>query len=620
MKIKIKSLIAGAISLSLMTTVLAGCTQGSKEGTTELKNTKLKLEGQPVKNDKVLTTLINVQSPPAFNGNPYDVAGLDWSVQPLVYDYLADFSPFPSNTYKESLLESYKQEGKVLTMKLKKDLKWSDGSPLTSEDIMTNYYVNVGKSAIWTFAEKIEKIDDLTVRITFVNESPLALKLAFALPIMSPAKEFGKWAAQYKVIADTQRVLKSNTNTYDYTPEGQAKLTEINNDLLAYKPDPTKVIASGPYVISGVTTSEVTFKKNPQYRIDVKIETVRGLRPGSAEAFSTSILEQQYTMENGGLSPDTSKQVDSRYKDTMRKIYIPELSQIGFVFNTAKYPVNIPEVRKAITMATNRETLVNIAEPGSFLSDTRNSGLMPSLIKNYTNEGFIDTLPDYKYDTDKAAKLLESIGWKKNNAGIWTNEKGEEVPIEIATINSWPSLMMTSEAMASMLSEFGFKVNFKPMEGGTIWSYLSSPDAMIGSTFLGAAGTYAHPWEAFNNILTSTRVGFPKIEPGQDRIVKAPTSGKEYNVTQMLRQLFASKDEKETKKLTEELMTLLNDISVFMPVIEKSAPFRIYDPSLSLADGKAGEIQESYYYFGTMNQVLSKLIKDGEIYYVDEKK
>ncbi len=618
MNLRIKSIISMALSVGVILSVFTGC--GNNNDTqTELKNTQLKLEGKAVKSDKVLTTLIDVQAPPAFNGNPYDVAGLNWSVQPLLYDTLADFSPFPQNTYKESLLESYTLEDKVMTMKLKKDLKWSDGSPLTADDIMTNYYVNVGKSSIWTYSEKIEKVDELTIKITYAIESPLLLKVTFALPIMSPTKVFSKWAEQYKVIAETQRVFKPNTNTYEFTKEGQEKLTAINNDLLAYKPDPKEVITSGPYVIDGLSTSEITFKKNPHYRLDLNIEKVRGLRPGGAEAFSTSILEQQYTVENGGLSPDTSAQIDKRYEDTMRKIYIPELSQIGFSFNSSKYPVNIPEVRKAITMATDRETLIKVAEPGSFLSDTRNSGLIPSLFSNYVTKGFENTLTDYKYNTDEAAKLLESIGWKKNAQGIWANEKGEEVTLEIATINSWPSFMLTSEAMSTMLTEFGFKVNFKPMESGTIWSYLSSPDAMIGATMLGGAGTYAHPWESFNNILTSTRIGLPALEPGQDRIIKAPTSGKEYNVTQMLKQLFTATDDAEIKKLTEEFMVLLNDLSIFMPVIEKSAPFRIYDTSLSLAEGKAGEVQNSYYYFGNMNQILAKMIKAEEIYYVEEK-
>ncbi|SCI84608.1 glutathione ABC transporter substrate-binding protein GsiB [uncultured Clostridium sp.] len=615
---KAKRIIALILSVGIIGTSLVGCGNNEESNGGEgLKNTELKLQGEAVSSDKVVTTLVDVQPPPAFNGNPYDTAGVNWSIQPLMFDYLAEFSAFPETTFKESLLESYTLENKVLTMKLKSGLKWSDGSPLTATDVMTNYYVNVGKSAVWTYAEKIEQIDELTVQITYASESPLLLNIAFALPIMSPTSVYGKWADQYKVVAETQREYKEATNTYEYTVEGQETLTNINNDLLTFKPDPKEVICSGPYVIGNVTTAEILFEQNPEYREDIYIEQVRGLRPGSSEAFATSVLEQQYSLENGGLSIDMAAQVDKKYEETMRKVFIPELSQIGFAFNASKYPVSIPEVRKAISLATDRETLISIAEPGSFLSDTRNTGLIPSLIDNYTTDGFVDTLTDYNYNLEEATKVLESIGWSKNKDGIWTNEKGEVVTIEIATINSWPSLMLTSEAMSAMLKEFGFDVDFKPMEGGTIWSYLSSEDAMIGSTFLGGAGTYAHPWEAFNNILTSTRIGLPQLEKGEDRILTAPSTGKEYNITQMLRQLFQATEKEDIEKLTEEFMTLLNDLSLFMPVIEKSAPLRVYDTTLSLPEGESGQLQSSFYYFGSMNQMLAKMIKANELYFTE---
>ena len=85
----------------------------------------------------------------------------------------------------------------------------------------------------------------------------------------------------------------------------------------------------------------------------------------------------------------------------------------------------------------------------------------------------------------------------------------------------------------------------------------------------------------------------------------------------MLNKLFQATEQEDITRLTEEFMTLLNDLSIFMPVIEKSAPLRIYDTTLSLADGKSEEIQSSFYYFGSMNQVLAKMIKSNELYFVE---
>ncbi|ONI48177.1 hypothetical protein AN643_02970 [Candidatus Epulonipiscioides saccharophilum] len=616
MKKKLTTILLGAVML------LSGCMASGNTAEDKiivLENTKFNLDSTGVMDtEKVLTTLIDIQPPPAFNGNPYDTAGIGWSIQPLVYDYLCDFSPFPERVFKPSLLESYDLDGTHLTLKLKEGLKWSDGSPLTASDVMTNYYVNLGRSAFWTYVSSLKQIDDHSIEIEYVIESPLLLNIAFNLPIMSPTAIYGEFAQEYKNVALNHREVDPETGTYKITTQGNTLLADLNNRMLKYKPDVREILASGPYIITNATTSEVMFEENPNYRIDLNIDKIRGLRAGSAEAFATSILEGQYTIENGGLSPDMSYQVDKRFRDTLRKIYVPEISQIGYVFNEAQYPVNIPEVRKAMSLATNRDILIQIAEPGSFLSDTYNTGLTPSMIETYVDPEYLKTLTNYDYNPEEAEKLLLSIGWSRNAEGKWVNEKGEPVEIEIATINSWPTFMLTAEAMSTMLQEFGFNIKYVPMESGTVWTYLNGPDHTVGGVFLGGAGTYAHPWEAFSNLIISPRIGLPKIPKGEDRIIVSPVSGKEYNVSKLLKELFTAMTPEEIESITEQLMQLTNDLCLFMPVVEKAAPLRVYDVTLSLPPAVPNEIQENFYYFGPMNLMIAKMLRGGEIFFVEE--
>ncbi|OON96130.1 MAG: hypothetical protein ATN36_00850 [Epulopiscium sp. Nele67-Bin005] len=402
---------AGLICISVNITA---CATNAVAVSPQLYNTKFKLETQNVNSQKVLTTLIDTQPPPAFNGNPYDIAGLNWSIQPLMFDYLCDYSPFPEKSFRESLLESYKLEENILTMKLRKDIKWSDGSPITIEDVITNYYMQVGRGDFWSYADAINILDNNTIQIKYITESPLLLNISFAYPITSPVEQYKDFAIQYKEIIDQHRALNSATNTYYLTKEGNEILANVNKEMLSYKPNPTEVLCSGPYIIKSTTTSEITFIKNPHYYMQLPFEAIRGLRGGSSEAFATSILEEQYSLENGGLSPDMSIKIENLYRDTLRKVYVPELSQIGYTFNYNNYPLNIPEVRKALCHATNREVLLYVAERGSFLSDTKNSGLIPSMVKMYADEEFYHTLTDYNYDLEQAQNLLYSIGWSKN--------------------------------------------------------------------------------------------------------------------------------------------------------------------------------------------------------------
>ena len=586
---------------------------------TPTKPTTLKLTGE-VDTTKTLTTFANIEPPPAFHGNPYDdVAGLNWSVQPLLFVPLADYAPLPEREFRPAGLESFDLNGRTLTMKLRKDLKWSDGSAVTVDDVMTMFYIAALKGTVWQIADSIEKVDDSTIKIEFVNESPLNLNLVLPSYIMTPQRTYGKYADQLKEYIEKYRRFDETTGRYTFDPAGDDMRTQIQTELSNYKPDAlTEVLFSGPYVLTGVTSAEALFEKNPYYYMDVPVPKIRALRSAGSESFTTAVLEGAFTIENGGLSPDMTKQVEEKFKDTLRTIYVPEFSQIGYLFNLQKYPFTIPEVRKAFAYLLDRETLITLAEPGSFISDPHASGMLPSLIPAYTNDGFVDTLTDYSYDPAKAEELLTSIGWKKVG-GKWANENGEVVHIELTTVGSWPSLMYPSEAYATMLQEFGFDIEFKPMEFAALVDYMNKAEHQLMCYFLPGMSTYAHPWEVYNQTYIgtySTRMNMPKLETGQERIITAPTSGKEYNISHILADLYETTDEAKIKELTQQLMTVTNDYVPYVPLIEKTAPFRIYDTKLSVADGEIGQSQNSFYWYGGLNEIIAKQLRGGQLYFV----
>jgi peptide/nickel transport system substrate-binding protein len=612
----------GAVILATSMVLMTACSKPapSTTGGAESKTSaSLKLTGE-VDSSKTLTTLLNIEPPPAFHGNPYDdVAGLNWSVQPFLFEPLADYSPLPEKKFKPVALESYKLEGNKLTMVLRKDLKWSDGSPITIDDLMTSFYLSAAKGTLWQIAHSVAVTGDNTVTIEFVNNSELNLNVVLTSYIMTPEKNYGAIADEMKAFIEKYRVFDQASNRYKWDTAGDATLKDIQKKLTDYKPDALKdVLFSGPYTLTAVTSAEALFEANKNYRVQPKITKVRGLRSAGGESFSTAVLQQQYTVENGGLSPEMTKQVEAKFEGTLRTIFVPEFSQMGFMFNIQKYPFDNAAVRKAFAMMVDRETLVKVAEPGSFVSDSHASGMLPSLMNNFMSPGFVDKLPDYKYDQAKGEAALTAIGWKKVN-GKWANEKGEVVKIEISTIGSWPSLMFPSEAYSTMLKEAGFEVEFKPMEFAAFVKYMNEGQHQIANYFVPSMTTYQHPWEVYNALYIGAyagRMNLPKLAAGEERIVKAPTSGKEINVTQLLAKLYESTAKDDIVKVTEELMTLSNDLVYFVPVIEKSAPLRIYDPKLSLADGTLGKSQNSFYYYSNLNTILAKMIRDEQLFFV----
>jgi peptide/nickel transport system substrate-binding protein len=68
-------------------------------------------------------------------------------------------------------------DGKTVIWKLKRDVKWHDGKPFTADDVVFNYdYVTDPATAAITAGSykdvKVEKIDDYTVKLSFVNPKP----------------------------------------------------------------------------------------------------------------------------------------------------------------------------------------------------------------------------------------------------------------------------------------------------------------------------------------------------------------------------------------------------------------------------------------------------------------
>ena len=91
-----------------------------------------------------------------------------------------------------ALAESWTVDGKVWTFKLRPDVKFSDGTPFTAEDVVFTYdripKVPNSPSPFTLYlgaVAKTEAVDPLTVRITTKDVTPLLLVNLAQLPIMS---------------------------------------------------------------------------------------------------------------------------------------------------------------------------------------------------------------------------------------------------------------------------------------------------------------------------------------------------------------------------------------------------------------------------------------------------
>ena len=626
-KNKLKGIISAVLILSLATTALVGCgnSNGGSDASSsksildsvvsvKTKLTNAKLEGEKADTKgTVLSTMVAFTPAPACHGNPAVNGGPEWSMQPLMYDYLCDYSSQPEKTFKPSLLESYEFKDKVLTLKLRDDIKWSDGSAITADDLLCTLYMEMTMNKIATHAVSVDKVDDLTVKITYINDAELLLSYILKTSMKYPASEYGKFSTVLEEACKNGRELDEN-GLYKFTKDADSKVSQATADFNNYLPDLMSVKCSGPYVPTSMTSAEMIFEQNPYYRIPLYIEKIKGIRPTSTESTALAVSNGDYDAEGNGLSPDMAQKVAEKNADTIRQMVVPEFSSLGFSMNTKSYPTDDVNVRKAIAYIIDTEQIAPVTEPGMTKGDEYAVGLPPSIRDKYLSQDFLKTLNNYDVNQEKAEECLKAAGWSKTG-GKWVDAKGESPEIVIAGVGEYPAYVVMGEAAANMLNDFGLNASYTSKEAAAYNDYCTSGQGNMTIDGFASATATQHPYEAYYGLWWYGQRGMNLDFPsGQDIMFKDDVTGEDFNFSKKLDEIFNASTDEEVTALTEEFAKLFNDNAWFIPVTEKYYVYRIHNDKLSMAEAPTGEQLSNFYWSGTTNEILAKMIRAEELY------
>jgi len=560
----------------------------------------------------------NWDPPPAQHGNPWSWSGLVGIGAEYLFDRLFDVVPDVKEgktVYIPMLGESFEEKEKETIIHLKKGIKWSDGKPFTSKDVICTYYLGFIKGwVMWKYVDKIEAPDDYTVVIKWREDSALMAPTAFSNLIMGPYHIFGKWADQVAPLTekrDAKGALDEATNN---------ELTKIREDLYSFKPPIEQVVGTGPFIVEKVTASEAIFKKRPDSWCanNVKFDEVLFIREPSVEAYVANRIQGLADFDCGGVTHDIMKQLQEAHPN-MRIVWTPEYSQPSMQFNTRKYPVNDPRVRKAIIYAIDRKKLLEVLEPGTMMPDTYITGLTPTVRDGWIKD-LLPKLENYEYNPTKAEAILKELGWSKGSDGFWRDDKGQLVQLEVSAMNSWLIYFLGGEAITNQLNEFGLKTEFKPMEISAYWEYLNNAEHMISFDFRPGGLVYGvHPWEFYQAIYIggNVRLGFidPKLT-GQIITYEVKvklSSGEEVDAVQLVNELFYTRDRDKQVEIVKKLAEATNALVPIMPIGEKTAPFKVYNDRLVYPEDPT--LPE--WYGGANDRVWLRLIKHGKMYFKD---
>ena len=430
----------------------------------------------PAMAQNVLTVSSEQTTTRVRNFNPFGQTSARATTKEFIYEPLVIFNRLKGNEPNFRLAESYElaDDLKSITFKLRSGLKWSDGQPLTADDVVFTYdYIKKFPAldfvSVSALLDSVEKVDDQTVRFNLKQPNSLIANTIVSMPIV-PQHIWSK-------VDDP--VTFANEN-----PVGSGPLTEITR--------------FPPQVYEQC--------RNPNYwdAKDLAVDCIR--LPQLAD--NPQVLA---ALADGTLDWATSfvPDIDNTFvaKDPEHnKYWFTPSSLVSFSLNLATTDENDHKAfndvkfRRAVSMLIDRKTIVDVAGYGYPLIN-EDPSMLGELYKAFANPEVATQYGKYgKFDKDAGAALLDEAGYKDANGdGFRDNPDGTPIAIDIEVPNGWTDWIDAVQIAIESLKGAGLNVKMSTPEEA-VWAsdLIGAKYSMTLNALASAADPYFPYIRSFN--------------------------------------------------------------------------------------------------------------------------
>lgn len=329
------------------------------------------------------------------------------------------------------LAESYEvsENNTCWTFYLKDNLYWSDGEPVTPEDIefSIRYY---GKETPWG-----SWIND-TLESSSVSDANNSVTFKFNKPYTRIDLEF----STYNILP--AHVWETIENPMEYTNNGP-------------------YVGCGPYYLKliDLNAGKLFFEKNPFWKgKSPEAETVEVHFYSSADVATLALKNGEvdtYYKYAGSYPYSGIEQLE----ETGNFDFI-EKTDLGLVFlalNLKQAPFSDPEFREALAYSINYEEIVNLETLG--YGEVPNRGFVPPAMENFKETEKLE------YSPEKARETLEKAGYSDSNGnGILEGKDGKDIKLEILIR---PEYARTGELLEEYFEQAGLDPDLRTADSDT---------------------------------------------------------------------------------------------------------------------------------------------------------
>ena len=414
-----------------------------------------------------LTMLANAGGDYTRNFNPYSSSVIS-GTPGMIYETLLYFNRLNGDT-KPWLAQSYDlaSDATSITFHLRKDVKWSDGQPFTSDDVVFTFNLikqnpSIDVSGISPRFKDVSAPDSSTVKVTL--DAPY-------YPII------------WYLGGQTYILPKHVWST-------------VKGDPAQYA-DPNPV-GTGPFVLKSFTPQLVTLSKNPKFWQPGKPEVSELKIPAYNSNTSAELALQKGEIDWTNLYIPDIEKTYIKLDPVHNHYWFPSSDVVMLFMNNTKYPFNQLPVRQAISYAINRNQLNKVGESG-YEPAASPTLILPANKKDYTAPEYSGL--SFSVDVAKAQQLLESAGFSKGGDGIYADKQGKKLNFNLNVVSGYTDWITDCQLIASDLKAIGIKVTVNTIAFDAYYDALQKGNYDLAMLWTNPGPT---PYYIFDGLLRST--------------------------------------------------------------------------------------------------------------------
>lgn len=480
--------------------------------------------------ESVLTMHIEEQTSWVQNFNPFDLGGRRQSTMDFVYEPLVIFNDYDGGKPVFRLATAYKfaDDLKSITYTLRDGVKWSDGKPLTSADMKFTLEMMLKNPAVDTVGvgETVASVE---------APSPTEVKIN----LKDVDTHFPESLADFPVVPEhIWKDVKDPLAFKNETPVGSGPMTEIRR----FTPQVYEQCRNPNYW--DAATLKVDCLKLPQ--ISGNDQMLALLPEGSIDWFGSFLPQIDKTYVG----------LDAEHNGYWQ----PPAETVAFQMNfKSSNPGNAEAFndmtfRRAFSLSMDRTAMVDIAGFGYPVVNTHASGLPPRFDswRNKAAEGAQDEW--LAYDIDKANKLLDDAGYKKDGEGFRTTPSGKRIAFPIIVPNGWTDWIDAVQIAAEGLRKIGVNASIATPE------YEQWQKQILDGSFEAVMNSRADGPTPFRGYFQSLSTGFG------GRITSAPSRYSNPELDKVFDDYRRAATDEDRKKLFDQVQVIVADNLPVVPV------------------------------------------------------